>query len=137
RVRRCLPPVSVGIAELRPLAVILARLSGEPFASPLLCRLQAALVAARPIGRLVRMMEVVPVGPLLFPLLGTTQVALGLEAWRNRHGTALANGLGALGEVEALNALAAYAYENPADPFPELVEQGPCFEAENLGHPLV
>jgi DNA mismatch repair ATPase MutS len=82
-------------------------------------------------------MEALHFGPLFFPLLGTARVALGLEAWRSKHGTALANGLGALGEVEALNALAAYAYENPTDPFPELVEKGPCFEAEGLGHPLL
>ncbi len=137
RVRRCLPPVSVGSAELRPLTIILGRLSGESFVSPLLCRLQALLVMARSIGRLVRMIEALPFGPLSFPLLGTAQIALGLEAWRNQHGTAVANGLGALGAVEALNALAAYAYENPADPFPELVENGPCFEAEGLGHPLL
>ena len=39
--------------------------------------------------------------------------------------------------MEALNALAAYAFENPADPFPELLHEGPCFEADGLGHPLL
>jgi DNA mismatch repair ATPase MutS len=44
-----------------------------------------------------------------------------------------------VGEVEALAALGTYAFEHPADPFPELVEDDavPCFEAEALGHPLI
>ena len=33
--------------------------------------------------------------------------------------------------------LAGYAFEHPADPFPEIVEDGPRFEAEGLGHPLL
>src|SRR5262249_41120536 len=28
-------------------------------------------------------------------------------------------------------------YENPTDPFPEVVEAGPCYEGEALGHPLI
>jgi DNA mismatch repair ATPase MutS len=39
--------------------------------------------------------------------------------------------------LEALNALAGYAYEHPDDPFPELVDRGPVFDAEDLGHPLI
>ncbi|MGH9661878.1 MAG: MutS-related protein, partial [Bryobacteraceae bacterium] len=46
--------------------------------------------------------------------------------------------LDAAGEIEALGSLAGYAYERPADPFPEIVEGGaPVFEAEALGHPLL
>src|SRR5205814_5584267 len=33
--------------------------------------------------------------------------------------------------------LAAYAYEHPADPFPELVEGAARFSGAGLGHPLV
>ena len=39
-----------------------------------------------------------------------------------------------VGEFEALCSLASYAYENPTDPFPELVAEGPCFEGDGLGH---
>jgi DNA mismatch repair ATPase MutS len=42
-----------------------------------------------------------------------------------------------VGEFEALGSLASYAYEHPQDPFPELVEDGACFEGEGLGHPLI
>lgn len=34
-------------------------------------------------------------------------------------------------------AIAAYAFENPEDPYPELVDEGPLFEATYLGHPLL
>jgi DNA mismatch repair ATPase MutS len=43
----------------------------------------------------------------------------------------------AMGEAEALSSLAGYAFEHPADPFPELHEGGPCFDAQQLGHPLI
>jgi len=45
--------------------------------------------------------------------------------------------LSAVGEFEALCALAAHAYENPDDAYPEVAEDGPCFEGESLGHPLL
>jgi hypothetical protein len=72
--------------------------------------------------------------------MGSTRLALALETWRQRHGAALLTWLGALGKVEALSALAAYAYENPSDPYPELVDAvdaGPCFLADEIGHPLL
>jgi len=45
--------------------------------------------------------------------------------------------LAAIGEFEALGALAGYAYEHADDPFPEIVDAGRGFEAEALGHPLI
>jgi DNA mismatch repair ATPase MutS len=36
-----------------------------------------------------------------------------------------------------LCALANRARENPHDPFPEVVDQVPCFDAEGLGHPFL
>ena len=44
--------------------------------------------------------------------------------------------LQAWAEFEALNALAAHAYENPDNAFPEFVDEV-CFEARALGHPLL
>jgi DNA mismatch repair ATPase MutS len=49
----------------------------------------------------------------------------------------VARWLDAVGDIEALGALAVYAYENPDDPFPEIVEQGARFDGEQLGHPLL
>jgi DNA mismatch repair ATPase MutS len=67
----------------------------------------------------------------------TTQLAFALEGWRLATGRAIRGWLEAVAEFEALCALATYAFENPADPFPELVEEGPVFDGEGLGHPLL
>jgi len=76
-------------------------------------------------------------GALAARVLWGTQLAFAIERWRTMYGPALARWLAAVGEIEALCALAGYAYEHPEDPFPEIVEAGPCFEAEGLGHPLI
>jgi len=75
--------------------------------------------------------------PIALLLLWSLQVAFALEAWRARSGAAVARWLDALGELEALGDLAGYAFEHPADPFPEIAEHGPLFEATALGHPLL
>src|SRR5437016_861323 len=33
--------------------------------------------------------------------------------------------------------LGLYAYENPENTFPEVTAEGPCFDAEQVGHPLL
>src|SRR5438034_5908186 len=40
-------------------------------------------------------------------------------------------------EIEALICLGTYSYEHPSDPFPEFVRGGACFEAKEIGHPLI
>lgn len=72
----------------------------------------------------------------LFLALGT-QSALAIDAWRGRHRTALLQWLDTWAEFEALNSLAAYAFENPEDCWPEIAETRAFFEAEALGHPLL
>ncbi|MGB9146060.1 MAG: mismatch repair protein, partial [Acidobacteriaceae bacterium] len=52
-------------------------------------------------------------------------------------GPAIQTWLAAVGDFEALAALAGYAWEHPGDVLPEFVSQSPCFEAENLAHPLL
>jgi DNA mismatch repair ATPase MutS len=64
-------------------------------------------------------------------------MAMLLDRWRQTSGPAFAGWLAALGEIEALCALAAYSYECPDDPFPEITEGGTVFVAEGLGHPLL
>jgi hypothetical protein len=73
------------------------------------------------------------------PLLYTVQVACAAEAWRRQCGKRVRACIDAAGEMEALLSLAGYAYEHPADPFPEFT-RGPgaaLFEGEELGHPLI
>lgn len=71
------------------------------------------------------------------PLLWTTQVVFALEHWRARYGALTRAWVEAVAEIEALNSLATYAYEHPADPFPKLREEGRRFVGRELGHPLV
>jgi DNA mismatch repair ATPase MutS len=70
-------------------------------------------------------------------LLVGTQLCIAIEQWRAEHGEALRIWLEVWAEFEALNALAGYGYENPENTFPELSSHDECFEARELGHPLL
>ena len=75
--------------------------------------------------------------PSLFIMLGT-QLFMAIENWRARHGAALRVWLEAWAEFEALNSLAGYAYENPSNVYPDLLDADTAsFEASSLGHPLL
>jgi hypothetical protein len=67
----------------------------------------------------------------------TAQLTMAAERWREQSGPAIRGWLEAVGEFEALAALAGYAYEHPADVVAELVEERPCFDAVGLAHPLL
>lgn len=148
RVRAAIAAVSGRGGELRLLAALLARLERGRFTAPWLCGLQAELRAgkrspSRCVGRLARLVALLdvkkdlPQAPLVSALLWTTHLAFFLAAWRRRYGAELGHWLAVLGAFEALHSLAGYAYESPADPFPEFAPDGPLFEAEALGHPLL
>jgi len=70
-------------------------------------------------------------------LASGTQLMMAVEQWRTAHGEALRTWLSGWAEFEALNALACYAYENPAYTFPEVWEGVAHFEARAAGHPLL
>jgi hypothetical protein len=76
--------------------------------------------------------------PVALALMWGPNFALAIEAWRREHGPRIAAWLEALAEIEALASLAGYAFENPDDPFPQIVDEGPpVIEGEDLGHPLL
>lgn len=142
RVRRIVGAVEGKAASLAFLAAVLARLEKERFRSARLSRLREGFApsggsASRHLARLRRRVAWLTVTPLAPFLLATTQVAQAVAAWQRKLGSATPRWLAAVGECEALCALAAYAYENPDDPFPELADDGPCLVAEGLGHPLL
>jgi uncharacterized membrane protein YgcG len=60
-----------------------------------------------------------------------------LEAWQRDAGRQARRWLTALGEIEALAALAALRFENPGWCLPEVVEGQPELSARGLGHPLL
>jgi len=70
-------------------------------------------------------------------LLAGTQLCIAIERWRREHGKSLRVWMHAWAEFEALNALAAYGYENPDHTFPEFAGGEACFEGQELGHPLL
>ena len=71
-------------------------------------------------------------------LLLDLHLALALDRWRERHGEAVRDWLDALGEWEALSALATLAHDHPAWSFPDLREGAePEIDAKALGHPLL
>lgn len=134
--------------ELGLLASLLARIEREPAEVPRLATLRAALDAGGvpPSARIARLQRLVALldarrnqffAPLAPLLLWQTQLALAVEAWRAVSGAAAARWLTALGEYEALQALAAYADEHPDDRFPSLVEGPARLDGEGLGHPLL
>ena len=134
--------------DLALLLSLLERIEREPFSSPRLTALRQALVtngvaASRRIAQLRRLVSWVDsthnmmFAPVAYLLLVKPQLAVAIDRWHLRYGPAVAQWLRAIGDVEALAALATYAFEHPADPFPELSVDGPVFEAAALGHPLI
>ena len=80
---------------------------------------------------------------LSLPLMWRLHLAFAIERWRTRHGRQVRHWIAAVAEFEALSSLAAYRYEHPDDPFPEVVSdtsgnRPPArFEGTALGHPLL
>jgi hypothetical protein len=147
-VARVVEAVEQPAHDLALLASVLGRVERERFTAPRLVELRASLdVAGLPpsarIAKLNRLIELLeerenPFMKALGPLvLWTEQLAFAIEAWRRVSGPALRRWLAAVGEIEALCALAAYAYEHPADVFPEFESGAACFEGDQMAHPLL
>ncbi|HYG73385.1 MAG TPA: DNA mismatch repair protein MutS [Planctomycetota bacterium] len=146
-VRQVNQGVSKHYKELEILARVLERLEREPCSSAKLSSLKAALVqdtrpASAQIHELLKRVRLLDAEnnqffaiPAFF-LLWSTHFAFLFETWRERSGAAIGKWLAAVGEMEALCALAAYAYEHPADPFPEITGEL-IYDGSQLGHPLL
>jgi len=134
--------------DLELLSQILAALETQQFHSPLLAALRQSIsMDGRPastrIAQLRKLTDLLdsrenPIVRALGPvILWTTQVGMTVEAWRAENGPYVPAWIHAVAEIEALSALANYAWEHPNDPFPEFVSDRPLFEADHLGHPLL
>lgn len=150
RTTRALHAADAPARNLALLAPVLEALERERFEAPRLAALQqqisgdgAASTAIRRLQRLVEMHDWqhnAMFVPVALVLLWGTHVAWAIEDWRRRHGRRVAAWLRAVGDLEALASLAAYRYERPADPFPELIDGGgreASYVAADLGHPLL
>src|SRR6185503_10888680 len=117
--------------ELDILAGVLRRVGTETFATPRLRSLQESLRdAAAALERLARLIWRLQatrnelITWIAGLILWRSHCAFALENWRAKWGRDVARWLEAVGEIEALGALAMYSYENPDDPFPEIREEG-------------
>jgi hypothetical protein len=134
--------------DLGLLSALLARIEREPFAAPRAQRtaptrcwpaVRRHRAESRACGRWCRG----PTRPTTCCsgrsriLLVKPQVAVAIDRWQRANGRAIGHWLRVVGDVEALSALATYAFERPADPFPEILDAGPLFEAEAVAHPLI
>jgi hypothetical protein len=148
RVASVIQPVEKRGPDLLLLAGLLSRLESEHFTSPKLRDLQqqlsvAGVLPSKRLARLAKLLDWLDArrnaffAPFAALMLWTTQMAFAVERWRSRTGPAIGLWMRLVGEFEALSALATYAYENSTDPFPELAAEGPCFQAQAVGHPLI
>ncbi len=152
RVARVLGGVERPAAELRILALLLARLEREPSEDPLLGDLRAALLgpgapASARISALVSTVARIEwarnqlFAPLAFALAWVPLHAALVERWRRATGARIRRWLDAMADLEALSSLAGHAWEHPEDPFPEIADPGPdrrpLLEGEALRHPLL
>jgi hypothetical protein len=129
-------------------AALFERTAAAALSSPRLAALRRTLAtgASPPVPSIRRLRRLIDLldaqrNPLFAPIalaaLWPVQIAFAIEAWRRRHGAAVAGWLDTLGELEALVALGTYTVEHPDDALPTLVDGRPCFDAEALGHPLL
>jgi len=148
RVRPVLAAAETPVGSLARSASLLACVENQRFESPLLVHLSLELetTGRTPSGELEALRRLVDrrdarnnqfFAPIAAVLMWGTHAALALEAWRSRCGPRLTVWIESAGEIEALCALASHAYEHPQDPFPEIVDEGPVFDGEALGHPLL
>jgi MutS domain V len=153
RAHRILRVVEKRSRDLSLLAHVLACLERPTFQTSRLQHLQTQLAETGKSGRgLPPSQQIAELGnlldllnsrrnqlfaPIALLLLWGTQMSFAIERWRARCGGHIATWLQVVGQFEALCALATYAYENPDDPFPEIVTDSVCYDGEGLAHPLL
>ena len=60
-----------------------------------------------------------------------------IENWKIKYGQYLEGWLKVVGEVDALCSLATFAYNHPSYNYPSISDEPFCFEANEMGHPLM
>jgi hypothetical protein len=137
-------------ATLGAWADVLALVAATPFRTPALQHLQQALAspAARPahveLRRLERWASLADLrrSPLLhLPIHALTlwdvHVWRGVERWRQAVGPSVGRWIDAVGQCEALSALATLADDEPEWTMPQVDPRANRLEAHALGHPLI
>lgn len=138
--------LSVALRSFRNLFEQAEQVPGE---SVLLRDIRQALIAngqtaSQAIGQLAQLTEGInyrrnPYFYLLFGVISLwdVQYLFRLEAWRKQHGPNLGRWFEALGDLEALNSLAGFAYAHPTYATPEISDGPPTLKLTNASHPLL
>ncbi len=148
RVNAIIAQVEPAGRDLKLLSDVLACIEAEQFQSPKMVSLRASFetLGLPPSKQMAQLYGLITwldarmnqlFRPVSAPFFWTSQFALALESWRLRSGVLIEKWIAAVGEIEALCALANYAYEHPQDCFAEIVEGPVLFAGEELGHPLI
>jgi len=148
RVEQSLEGLDEAARELTVLAELLQLIEAREFTSPKLRKLRAALqrdgmapsVAIARLERVLRRLDSrhnMMLRALDLFAFWTVQLSFVAEGWKRRFGPGVRGWLAAAGEFESLESLAGYAYEHPADVWPEFVTDGAYLRAEGFTHPLL
>ena len=130
------------------LAGLLSVVERQSFTSPRLVMLHAQLgrdgvTASRQIERLRKLVALLDArrnqffAPLALLLLWSAHIAFAIERWRAESGSEIVRWMESIGEIEALLALASFAFEHPSFVMPEIVEGDALFDGDAVGHPLI
>ncbi len=134
--------------DLELLAGVLTLIEREPFAASRLISLQSRLktggvAPSAAIRKLARLVEYLRhrhnrfFRPFDLFLFWSALLLFRVESWQRAYGPQIRAWLAIVGECEALISLSTYAYEHPADVFPEFAGPAALFDAEGLAHPLL
>jgi len=149
RVLRLLGTAAPGSASFRLYAEQLTLAVRPPLRAPELARLQGVFMgggspAALHLRRLRRALDAAELrySPLLHAVVNVLtawdlHVLATLERWQRRAGRQARAWFVALGELEAIAALATLQHDHPDWTLPELDERADRVEGEALGHPLL
>ena len=153
RLERAAAGIEKSAADLRLLAEALCLLEREQFTAAALLRLQSsirvgAVAPSAAIRTLARLAEIIESRHSLFArpfdlvTFWSAQLIFLAEQWQRKRGPSLRAWLAAVGELEALASLSAFAFDHPNYAFPELISQRPAesapqFTAQALAHPLL
>jgi hypothetical protein len=134
-------------AALDLLANVIKAIEHESAVDPFFASTLTGDAASRGIARLARISDWADSRHNVFvrlseiPILFTLQLAYAAESWRRTHGRDLRRWVDVVAETEALLSLAGYAYEHPADVYPEITAQDEgtdaVFQATEIAHPLL
>jgi hypothetical protein len=149
RTRRLARKADQAASGLAILSQVLAILERENFRSQMLAEIRRRLQTqgVRPSRRIARLQRLIDYMnnslrnqffvPIAFVLRLPVHLVHAIEKWRANVGPHIPDWLRAVGEFESLACLSGFAFEHPDYPFPQIAETGTCFDARQLGHPLI